>query len=378
MLRLEVIGPFQGASGYDRHTRELVRQLVALGVRVQLVPLAGWSTDLPEAHRETWFDRLSAPVEAETALHFTMPSQARPRPGRRNVNYTMFEADRIPEAWARAASGHDRIVVPTESSRSAWLASGVPPERLRISPLGVDGEFFSRASEPLPIAVGSAGRPLASFRRRFLNVADLRQRKNHLGLLRTWLAATCQEDDAVLVLKLGARHPGVLERFREDVGALLARRGAGLGSAAPVVFLAGYLTEDELRSLYHSATHYISLSRGEGWDQVMMEAAAAGLELIAPRHSAYISYLGEEDARLIPAEPVPAQLEGATGIEDRVLFDGARWWQPDEAAAAEVVRSIVRGDGPPRPPPRARLLSEYTWEKAARRLVELIEELGPR
>jgi hypothetical protein len=26
---LEVVGPFKGASGYDRHTREFVRQLVA-------------------------------------------------------------------------------------------------------------------------------------------------------------------------------------------------------------------------------------------------------------------------------------------------------------------------------------------------------------
>jgi hypothetical protein len=43
------------------------------------------------------------------------------------------------------------------------------------------------------------------------------------------------------------------------------------------------------------------MSRGEGWDLPMTEAAAAGLRLIAPRHTAYLTYLDAEVAQLIPA-----------------------------------------------------------------------------
>src|ERR1043166_1546756 len=180
----EVVGPFRGATGHDRHTREFVRHLVRQGLPVQLTPLEGWSAALPDGMRESELEALRAAIDAEVVLHFTMPTLTRPRAGKINVNYTMFEADRIPAEWAARAAGHARIVVPTASSRSAWIAGGVAEEKLRIVPLAVDGDFFAAPAQPLPIALPN-GRPLASYAYRFLDVADLRPRKNHLGLLRT-------------------------------------------------------------------------------------------------------------------------------------------------------------------------------------------------
>src|SRR5215813_10185413 len=148
---LEVVGPFKGSSGYDRHTREFVREFIRQGVSVKLTPLPGWSIDLPPELRETWFDSLDAPVSADTLLHFTMPNQAQPRSGKRNVNYTMFEAEKIPQLWAACASRHDLIVVPTESSYCAWAMSGVPEKQLRVCPLGVDSRYFSTPAPPAPL-----------------------------------------------------------------------------------------------------------------------------------------------------------------------------------------------------------------------------------
>jgi glycosyltransferase involved in cell wall biosynthesis len=373
MRRLEVVGPFRGASGYDRHTREFVRQFVGAGVKVQLTPLTGWSTELPVAMRETWFDGLSAPVRADTVLHFTMPNQARPRAGKRNVNYTMFEGDRIPAEWAASAVAHDRIVVPTESSFRAWAASGVPEHRLRVCPLGVDGEFFSQRTEPLPLT-GPGGRPVSSYRYRFLNVADLRPRKNHLGLLRTWIRATTIHDDAILIVKLAVNSPHALDRFQADLTSMQTELGRSLQQAAPVTLIAALLDDEQLRSLLNTATHYISMSKGEGWDLVMMEAGVAGLHLIAPNHSGYTAYLRSDEAALIPATRVPAVFEGKIAPEDRVLFDGASWWQPDEDAAAAIIQRIIKGNASSERPPGERFRAKYSWGNAARRLLELLEE----
>jgi len=370
---LEVIGPFKGASGYDRHTREFVRQFVRQGVRVRLTHLPGWSVDLPDALRETWFDTLDAPVGADTLLHFTMPNHAWPRAGLRNVNYTMFEADRIPSRWADCARAHDLVVVPTASSYEAWVRGGVPEERLRVCPLGVDGEFFSAPAAPLPLQ-GPAGQPLDSYRTRFLNVAELRPRKNHLGLLRSWIRATRPEDDAILLLKVSVFQRGVFEEFQADVASMQQRLGRTLADAAPVALVAQTLTNEQVRSLYNSATHYLSMSRGEGWDQAMMEAAAAGLQLVAPRHTAYLSYLRDEDAYPIPATLRPVTFEGRMGVGDRLFFEGLGWWEPDEDAAVETIRRIVRGEAAPKPSPQSRIIGEYTWEKAAARLIEILWE----
>jgi glycosyltransferase involved in cell wall biosynthesis len=371
---VHVIGPFAGPTGHDRHTREFVRHLVRRGVPVQLTSLDGWSVPLPDGAREVGFDALRAPVQAGVTLHFTMPTLCRPRPGP-NVNYTMFEADRIPREWAVRAAEHARIVVPTESSRRAWLAGGVAEEKLRIAPLAVDGDFFGAPAEPLQVTLPN-GRALASYAHRFLNIADLRPRKNQLGLLRAWTAATLAGDDAVLVLKLTSPHPHALALFQHDVAQMQESTRRPLAGAAPVLFMTGVLSDPQLRSLYRAATHYVSLSCGEGWDFPMMESAAAGLRLVAPAHSAYLEYLTAEDAELVPAALVPAAVEGRAGAEDRRWFDGACWWRPDEDAAADVIRRIVDGRAAPKPSPAERIRRTHRWDAAAARLHEVLEEFA--
>jgi glycosyltransferase involved in cell wall biosynthesis len=369
--RLAVVGPFRGASGYDRVTREFARQFVALGVDVHLRNLEGWSTPLPDEMRE--FDELSLPNGADTVLHFVMPPHLLPQAGARNVNYTMFEADRIPADWAARARLCDLVAVTTKASRDAWIASGVEPRRVRVSPLGVDPEFFSQGCEPLAIGLPD-GRAAAGFTARFLHVGELRPRKNQLALVRAWLRATTPDDDAVLVLKCPAV-PHMLDQFMDDISVTQRQTGLDPNGAAPIVLMPTLLSERQMVGLYAAATHYISMSCGEGWDQVTMEAAMAGLHLIVPRHTAYVEYLYEGDAEFIPTTLVPATFLGRTGAEDRVFFDGARWWRPDEEAAAEIIRGAIDGHRARQPPPSARLGSTYTWEAAARRLLGLLERL---
>src|SRR5260221_287886 len=375
MQSIEVVGPFKGITGYDRHTREFVRQFLRQGVRVQLTNLAGWSLELPPQMREVCFDQLSTPVNADTVLHFTMPSLVQPRPAKRNVNYTMFEADRIPVDWAIHAAANDFIIVPTVSSLQAWLTAGVPETKVRLCPLGVDGDFFSESAEPLALT-GPEGNPVLSYRYRFLNVSELRPRKNHLGLLRAWIHATTAEDNAILIVKLTGFDCQTLYQFQVDLKQMQSKLGRFLADAAPVLFLVDIFSEEQMRSLYQTATHYISISKCEGWELVMMEAAASGLHLIGPTTSAYASYLHEEDAELIPASLVPVVFESPMRREDLIFFDGAFWCEPDEDTSVEIIQRIIRSDSQTKILPRERIITEYSWANAARRLIQLVEEPG--
>jgi glycosyltransferase involved in cell wall biosynthesis len=132
-------------------------------------------------------------------------------------------------------------------------------------------------------------------------------------------------------------------------------------------------TDDEIPRLYATATHYVSLSFGEALDLTMVEAAASGLELVAPWHSAYCDYLDHDTAHLVAAEEVPSDLPPTD--DNYVLFRNSRWWKPDEDQAVEIVRALVRGTAPPKPPPRERILESFGWDVAASRLLELLSEL---
>ncbi len=371
MLALKVVGPYKGASGYDRMTREVVRALVQLGVEIELQNLPFWSHELPTADRELWFDELSSPVDADIVLQLAMPSRAIATCGKRSVNFTMFEASRIPTPWVELSKRHDLLIVPTEASRRAFVESGVPASLLRLCPLGVDVRAFAQPATSLAL-VTDEGRPLTDYRTRFLNIAELRPRKNHLGLLHAWMQATRRGDDAALLLKTNALHPSATEDFLADVDDLQRRQGRSLAEAAPILFLAECLPDSVLRGLYASATHYISMSHGEGWDLPMMEAAVSGLELIAPRHTACAEYLGEDDAFFVPSQETPAICEGRVGAEDRAFFDGLFWWTPDEAVAAKIIRAIVDGTAPPRRSPKERLARDYGWDKVAERLSQIL------
>jgi glycosyltransferase involved in cell wall biosynthesis len=263
--------------------------------------------------------------------------------------------------------------VPCQSSREAWIHSGVEGGKLRTCPLGVDAAYFATPSQPLSLATAS-GRSLESFACRFLNIAQMRPRKNHLGLLRTWLRATRPNDNAVLVVKAGVSHAEFTTLFQPDLDRMMQEYRLSFAAAAPVIFVLESLSECQLRSLLWSCTHYVSMSFGEGWDLVMMEAACAGLDLIAPAHTAYLEYLTADDAHLVPARSVPARFEGRVGAEDWIFFGGLNWWQPDEDAAVEILRSIIDGAAPRKAAPGQRIAQTYTWDAAAATLLAIIVE----
>ncbi len=370
---LAVRGPFRGVSGHDHHTREFVRQLVRQGVRVQLTDLPEWHpVKLPPDDWDPWFEQLAGPVDAASTLHFCMPHQVRLSPGQLTVNYTMFEADRVPPDWVARGRSHDLVIVPTPSSRDAWQGSGCPSGKLRVCPLGVDVDRFRPANEPLPLAV-NRGRPVADYRTRVLNVSEARPRKNLVGLVRVWITTTSVHDDAILIIKLGPPHrPATIALLRE-LAVMQQRLGRSLAQAAPVLFVDRLLADAEMPRLFAAATHYWSMSHGEGWDQAMVEAGAAGLRLIAPRHSAYLAYLDSDVAQLIPSRTEPADVGADRWTAP--LFEGVQWWAPDEAAAGQALRNALDGRDQPAASLRDRLAAAFTWPHAAARLIEILSEL---
>ena len=370
---LIVRGPYRGFSGHDHHVRQFVRHLARAGIALQLEDLPHWSPGkLTEAQRDPWFDGLAASVEARAALHFCMPHQVQPTPGLLHVNYTMFEATRVPLRWVALGARHARVVVPNAFCEAAWVDSGLPPERLRVCPLGVDAERFHPDVEPLDL-VDAGRRPVREYRTRVLNVSELGPRKNLPGLLRVWIRATTPRDDAILIVKIAGASPAGLLKLLRDLDAVERDLGRTRRDAAPVVFVNQVFSDAEMPHLYAAATHYWSLSHGEAWDQPMMEAGATGLALIAPRHSAYPGYLDDSVATLIPARRVPVRL--GPGSEHAPLFAGADWWEPDEGAAIAAIRAAVAGADRPIRSARARLAAGFTWDQATARLVAVLREV---
>lgn len=364
-----ISGSYKGASGHDHHNRSIVRELHKRGLTIELRDLPNWTpVKLPSDQQDRWFDQFGSPVKANVHLHFCMPHQVEISQGMRNVNFTMFEADRIPSAWKQESIKHDLVVVPVESCKRAWVASGVREEKIAVCPLGVDAEMFRPGIDALPIR-DAEGRCLSQFSNRFLNVSDAIERKNLHGLLHAWLIATKKSDDAALLMKVSFSQPGARSRFFLGLQRLEATIGKTVEEAAPIFWITDILAPHVMPSVYGSATHYISMSRGEGFDMPMVEAGVSGLQLIAPRHSAYLDYLHNGIAHLISACEQEAVIRDDPGAAR--LFEGACWWEPDLNEASEIICNVVNAKAPKRQLARASL-SKLSWVNTAQRIEELV------
>ena len=375
--QITIRGTVSGYSGYDITVRSFVRALAALGVEVELIDFPAWSgLHLPPAKRAPSHCVPHTSTHSPTIVQFCLPPQTLRYADLRTINFTMFEYDRVPRAWLEHSLRQHHLVVPEESSRAAWLAEGFPPERISLCPLGVDCERFRPGLAPLPLSE-IRGRAIGTYRTRFLHVASIIPRKNLLGLLRVWLDATCADDDAVLILKLS--HSGsAAARLMRDLHFLERNLGRTRDQAAPLLLLDPILSDAEMPRLYANATHYWSMSHGEGWDQPMTEAAACGLRLIAPDHTAYRAYLDPSVATLLPCARQPASRPDEEEVDRRAyrsLFTAEpHWWEPDREAAIAAVRTAIDHCGAPNREARERMAT-LTWKAAAQRLCAIVDRV---
>lgn len=373
---LLVRAPFSVLSGYGDFAQNFVRSLMEGGTTLRLAGLIGeesWRPSFTDPVLQAAARRLGNPVRARLALSMLTPPLVEPVPSLPTVNYTMFEGPRIPAAWAACNRMHDLVVVPTESSRLAWVAAGHPEDRIRVCPPGIAPHPADAAARPLPVA-GPRGRNAMDYRVRVLNISDFVARKNLDGLLRVWLRATRADDDAILILKVGKGGSALAAEARRLVDQCIQAVGRRLEEAAPIALLTDRYDEAVIAGLYAMATHYFSLSHGEGWDLPITRAGCLGAGLIAPRHSAYTAYLNDEVAHLIPCTTGPALMPYSTDYYPP--FHGLDWWHPDEDAAAEILARVIRDPKGERRDAARHLMDNFTWDAAARRLLDGLDGVG--
>lgn len=367
-------GPFSILSGYGDLAQRFVRAMAGRGPALRLVGLKGeesWHPDPPSEGA-----RFDGPMRPRAALSFLTPPLVEPIPGVPTVNYTMFEGPRIPRFWAECNHAyHDLVVVPTESSRLAWMAAGYPEELLRVCPPGIEANPLDGGRDAGGL-MGPAGRPLGDYRVRMLNISDFIARKNIDGLLRVWLRATRADDDAILILKVGKGGPHLAQDLARMMEQTVRHVGRSFDQAAPMLLLTSRLDDAAMAALYGVATHYLSLSHGEGWDLPLTRAGARGAGLIAPRHSAYTAYLDDASAHLIPCGTGPALMPYSRASYPP--FHGLEWWHPDEDAAVEILSRIIRDPAAERRDPRAALTGRFTWKRAANTLLSILAEAAER
>jgi alpha-1,3-rhamnosyl/mannosyltransferase len=200
---------------------------------------------------------------------------------------------------AAAARRAARVLVGSEhTARELTELVGVAPQRIVVTPYGVDPRFRPTARDP------------AWLERRFgirgpyvLAVGTLEPRKNLGTLLRAFARVRGQDAQHALVLVGG--------RGWRDAPLERALAGAGAG-----VVRAGRVSDDELVRLYGSAACFAFPSRYEGFGLPVLEAMACGAPVVAGDRTSLPEVVGDAGLLVDPDDE-----EALASALRRVLTD---------------------------------------------------------
>jgi glycosyltransferase involved in cell wall biosynthesis len=156
--------------------------------------------------------------------------------------------------YASVRRSRTLIAVSEETKRDLLRFYGVPADRVRVIPHGVEDAFFE------------IGRTRAAPEQFILYVSTLHPHKNHERLLRAFRRFRVGHPDYKLVLT-GMRG------FHTDV---VQQAVAALGLTEQVR-VTGWIPRDDLFELYRKAAAFVYPSTFEGFGMPVIEAMAAGL-----------------------------------------------------------------------------------------------------
>jgi glycosyltransferase involved in cell wall biosynthesis len=333
--------------GYGRYGLSFVRALSELGAEVYpgtIHEVVNLPTYLQRLKGLTW-DKLTVAL---------MPGhEFRPLPGRQ-WGYSMFESTCIPDGWAENINRHcERLLVPCQDNAAVFAESGVEIP-IDVIPGGVDTAEF-----PLPLR---PHKPAEDRPYTFMVLGDRGSRK---GIEETWMAFYRAFD--------GVQDVRLIVKTRRD-GLAFFRSG---GTERRVSIWREDVTT--MRDVYAQADCFVFPSRYEGWGLPPREAAAMAVPTIVSDNSGLSDGINHWATRVVAAHRMaPHPL--ADSVRDGLSFPPeSQWFKPcvDELVthmrwcyenrAAAAQQAYVGAQW---------LRNNQTWEHAALKLIDLIEEHG--
>ncbi len=362
-------------SGYANEARTFVRSLERARAPVFVNPFR-WPppmTAMPEADaRRLWeLATCELPARFVHVVHLVNHFFQRHPRAVANVGRTMFETDRLPPDRVAKCLEMDRIWVPSDFNMETFANAGVPREKLRKLPAGLEVELFD-PSRVQPMQLPG----LEGFV--FLAVFVWSRRKGWDLLLRAYLEEFGPRDDVTLLLGVTPVWSSTFERARTEAEWFVRNELHGDPDGRPRIRLVDLaLPPQSMPSLYRVADAFVLPTRGEGWGRPYMEAMAMGLPTIGTGWSGNTEFMNEGNSYLVQSELVDVPEDG---WRDFRLFRGHRWAAPSVPHLRQLMRQVYEDRTEARERgARARrdIVSGYSCEAIAPQVIRLLREVSP-
>lgn len=345
--------PLLTQSGYGVHSRQVFRWLRSRpGLNLIVEPLQ-WGITPWYLNRDC-LDGLvgqimdcSKPLQgpADVTFQVQLPNEWDPKLGRFNIGLTAgVETDRCNPSWLENCNSMDRIVVPSEHTRSVFLETGgvkVPVDVVSESyPAAIDADKVD------PIDVEFAAPFNFLLVGQFTGKTPEADRKRLMETLR-WLCEAFEGDETTgIIIKTNMGRNTRIDRdvCMRSLRDALPHRKDGFPK---VHVLHGAMSEREMSALYRhpSVGALVTATRGEGFGLPILEAAASGLPVVATGWSGHMDFMGL--GKFIKLDYELKKIPDSR-VDNAIFVAGSRWAEVDQFDFKKKVKKLRESSELPR------------------------------
>lgn len=344
--KVVIRGPILTSSGYGVHSRQIFRFLhekyergeIDLYVMPCIWGNTPWILDRNEYDGLAGkaIDRAISGAEPfDISFQIQLPNEFSPL-AKKNIGISAcVETDKCNPAWIDCANKMDQVIVPSQHIKNVLTNTGKITTRLSVIPESFPDCFLIENELPsLPVELPSEFN--------FMIVSQLTSpdpkmdRKGVIASIR-WLCEEFKDDHSVgIVLKTNMGRNTKIDR---ELTTEILKNQLPKRDFPKIHLIHGSMTDEEMCSLYHhpKVKVMVSATSGEGFGLPLLEAAAAGLPILATNWSGHLDFLNKGKFIKLDYElkEIPA------GREDGNIFmKGSKWSVPSEKDFKRKARKL--------------------------------------
>jgi FkbM family methyltransferase len=212
----------------------------------------------------------------------------------KKIAYNVWETTRQPEEFFENLKKFDEVWVPTEWQRQCTIEQGIPANKVRVVPEGVDVNTYKPKNRLVSKPVDRLFR--------FILVGRWEYRKATREIIQTF-ANTFSEDQNVELLI------NVDNQFATDGLNSTEERLEKFGISHKGIKILHHLSKEEYVETLKSADVFISCARGEGWNLPLIEAMSCGIPSLYSDWGAQLEFASGRGIPVKIKGEVPAAVE---------------------------------------------------------------------
>lgn len=333
--KILVRGPALSRSGYGEHCRSVLRALRSDDRNEVYLLNVGWGHSgwiSEDTEEREWIDNTimntaravqSGVRDFATSIQIQLPNEWQ-KLCEYNIGITAgVETTKAPEEWSNACLEMDRVIVPSQHSKSCF--SDDVQEKIEVI------NFPARKLKSKKIEFD------VSTDFNFITVAQWNPRKNLEQTISSFIQEF-QNEEVGLIVKTGIAGGSHIDReqTRERLEVLLNH--VPQDRKCKVYLFHGSLSDEQMVSFYKNknVSAYITTSHGEGFGLPVFEAAQHGVPVIAPIWGGIKDFSGDS---FIELEYEERELEEHQ-IWEGVLEADSKWCFPKTGSVRTQMREL--------------------------------------